>query len=60
VPFTYGLMNDWLKDFAYRIDLGIDIFLFGGLISLVIAFFTISFHTLKASLLNPVDTIRSE
>ncbi|MEM6362396.1 MAG: FtsX-like permease family protein, partial [Bacteroidota bacterium] len=60
VPFTYGLMNDWLKDFAYRIDLGIDIFLFGGLISLVIAFFTISFHTLKASLVNPVDTIRSE
>ena len=60
IPITYWLMSDWLKDFAYRIDLGIDIFLFGGLISLVIAFFTISFHTLKASLVNPVDTIRSE
>ncbi|MEM9446806.1 MAG: FtsX-like permease family protein, partial [Verrucomicrobiota bacterium] len=60
VPFTYWLMNDWLKDFAYRIDLSIDLFVFGGLISIAIAFFTVGFHTLKASLGNPADAIRSE
>ena len=60
IPFTYWLMNDWLKDFAYRIDLSIDLFALGGIISIVIALITITFHTLKASMMNPADTIRSE
>jgi putative ABC transport system permease protein len=60
IPITYWLMNDWLNDFAYRIDIGIGMFVLGGLISLVIAFLAISFHTIKASLVNPVDSIRTE
>lgn len=60
IPFTYWLMNDWLKDFAYRIELGIDLFILGSVISIAIALLTISFHTIKASTVNPINTIRLE
>lgn len=60
IPITYWLMKDWLNDFAYRIDMSIDMFVMGGLISIVIAFLAIGFHTIKASMINPVDSIKSE
>ncbi len=60
VPITYWMMNNWLKDFAYRIDLSFDLFLLGGGISILIALLTISFHTLKAAMISPTETIRSE
>lgn len=60
IPITYWLMSDWLNDFAYRIDIGIGMFVLGGAISLVIAFLAISFHTIKASMINPVESIRTE
>ena len=60
IPITYWLMSDWLNDFAYRIDISIDMFVLGGMISIVIAFLAISFHTIKASLINPVDSIKTE
>lgn len=60
IPITYWLMNDWLSDFAYRIDLSYDLFLLGGVISILIALLTIGFHTLKAAMINPVETIKVE
>lgn len=60
IPVTYWLMNDWLSDFAYRINLTFDLFLLGGIISIVVALLAIGFHTLKAALINPIKTLRSE
>ncbi|HNP18693.1 MAG TPA: ABC transporter permease [Fulvivirga sp.] len=60
IPITYWLMSGWLNDFAYRIDIGIDTFVLGSLIALVLAFIAIGYHTVKAAMVNPVDSIRTE
>jgi putative ABC transport system permease protein len=61
-PITFALMYKWLKDFAYRIDIWSTwwIFILAGLGALAIALFTISFQAVKAALVNPVDSLRSE
>jgi putative ABC transport system permease protein len=60
IPITYWLMNNWLNDFAYRINISVDMFVLGGLISVIVALLAISFHTIKAALINPVDSIKTE
>jgi putative ABC transport system permease protein len=53
-------MNKWLQDFAYHIHIGWWIFAMAGLAALLIAFFTISFQAVRASLTNPVKSLRTE
>jgi putative ABC transport system permease protein len=60
VPLTYWLMRDWLNDFAYRISIGVDTFLLGAVLSVVIALAVISFRVLRAARINPVDSLRKE
>ena len=60
VPLAWYIMSGWLQNFAYRIDLGIGIFLLSGSIALVIAIGTVSWQAVKASLANPVKSLRSE
>jgi putative ABC transport system permease protein len=57
---AYFVMDKWLADFQYRINITFEIFVFAGIISLVIAFLTISFQALKAALTNPVNSLRNE
>ena len=57
---SYFVMNQWLKDFQYRIEIGIGIFLVAGIASLMVALLTVSFQAMKASIANPVETLRSE
>lgn len=59
-PAAYFMMNKWLNNFTYRIDIGISAFILAALISLIIALFTISHRSLKAALANPVDSLRYE
>ena len=59
-PLGYFLMNKWLQDFAYRIDIHWWVFLMAGLIVVLIAFFTMSFKTIKSALANPVKSLQSE
>lgn len=59
-PLTYWLMNGWLENFAYRININPLIFLIGGLLALVIALLTISFHILRSASANPVEALRYE
>jgi len=56
----YYVMGQWLKDFQYSIQIGFEIFLVAGLASLAIAMLTVSYQALRASLSNPVDSLRSE
>jgi putative ABC transport system permease protein len=59
-PIAWILMNHWLNDFPYRINISLLYFVMAGLIALLIAFATISFQVIKAAMANPVDSLRSE
>ncbi|MFD2935909.1 ABC transporter permease [Spirosoma flavum] len=60
VPIAWFAMNRWLEDFAYRIDLSWWVFAMAGLLAVGIAILTISFQSIKAALMNPVKSLRSE
>ncbi len=59
-PIAYLAMNRWLQDFAYRIDLGWDVFALAGGLALIIALLTVSTQAIKAALANPVEALRYE
>ena len=59
-PAAYLLMNHWLQNFAYRIDIGIGPFFAGTIFTLIIALVTVSYQSIKAALANPVDSLHSE
>lgn len=60
IPLTFWLMKDWLNNFAYRINIGVDLFLLSGIVSIVIALAVISFRVLRAARINPVESIKRE
>jgi putative ABC transport system permease protein len=60
VPAAWYLMDQWLRDFAYRVDLKWWMFVFSGTAALLIALLTVSYQSIKAALTNPVDSLRSE
>ena len=60
LPLGWYLMQKWLQDFSYRTDITWDVFLFAGLIALLIAILTISFQALRAATGNPVEVLRRE
>jgi putative ABC transport system permease protein len=60
VPVVYYIMNKWLQDFAYRINIDWLTFVLAGITTLVIALAAISFRSVKAARLNPVDSLKYE
>ncbi|MGI8583109.1 MAG: ABC transporter permease [Chitinophagaceae bacterium] len=60
IPIAWYIMNKWLQDFAYRINLQWWMFGAAGLLVLVIALMTISFQAIKAAIANPVKSLRTE
>lgn len=60
VPIAWYVMNKWLEDFAYKTNIGWMVFVFAGITAIAIALITISFQAVKASLANPVKSLRSE
>jgi putative ABC transport system permease protein len=59
-PAAYVVMNQWLKNFAYRTDIRIGIFFLSAVLALVIALLTVSFQSIKAALTDPVESLRYE
>ena len=59
-PLAYYLMHHWLEGFAYRISIDWKIFAVSGLGSIAIALITISFHSVRAAMANPVKSLRTE
>ncbi len=59
-PIAWCLMQNWLEDYAYRIEVTWDIFAQAGAIAVVIAVATISYQSVRTALMNPVDSLRSE
>ncbi len=59
-PIAYYFMNNWLKDFAYKININLWVFAASGIIAFIIAIITISIHAIKAATSNPVKSLRYE
>jgi hypothetical protein len=53
-------MRNWLGNFAYRTNINIGTFVVVGVVALIIALVTVSFHAVKSALANPADSIRIE
>lgn len=60
VPISWYMMNKWLQDFAYKINIGWAVFVIAGVIAIMIAVLTISFQSIKAAMANPVKSLRTE
>jgi putative ABC transport system permease protein len=60
VPLSWYIMNSWLQDFAYRIELGPGVFLLAGSAALLISWITVSYQSIKAAIVNPIKSLRSQ
>ena len=59
-PLAWYIMNRWLQDFAYKITIDWWVFALAGLLAVGIALLTVSFQSIRAALMNPVKSLRSE
>ncbi len=59
-PVAWYFMKNWLQDFAYRINMPWWVFIIAGVVAALIALITISFQAIKAALMNPVKSLRTE
>jgi len=59
-PVAWWAMNKWLADFAYRTGISWWVFAIAAIVSIVIAFVTISTQAVKAAMMNPVKSLRTE
>ncbi len=59
-PAAWYAMNDWLQHYAYKIDLEWWMFVLAGLLTVCIALITVGYQSIKASIANPVKSLRTE
>jgi putative ABC transport system permease protein len=59
-PIAGYIMSQWLGDFAYRIDISWWVFALAGGLAISVAILTVSYQAIKAALMNPVKSLRSE
>jgi putative ABC transport system permease protein len=59
-PLGYFFMTRWLRNFAYRIEIGLSPFLLAAFLALLIGLLTISYQTIKTALANPAEVLRYE
>lgn len=57
---AWYVVNNWLNDFAYRVDINPLIFVASGVVAILIAWLTVSFQSIKAAATNPVESLRYE
>ena len=59
-PLAWYIISEWLADFVYKIEVGVDLFLIVGSMAVVLALMSVSWQSIKAATANPVDSLRSE
>jgi putative ABC transport system permease protein len=59
-PIAWILARHWLQDFAYRVEVGIWVFVVAGLGAVGIAVVTVGYQSIRAAMANPVNSLRSE
>ncbi len=60
LPLGWYAMNRWLEDFSYRIEIGWTVFVFAAILAVVISIVTVSYQSIKAAIVNPVKSLRTE
>ncbi len=60
LPLGWYVMNKWLEDFSYRIDIPWWVFLLAAFLAILISVLTVSYQSIKAAIVNPVKSLRSE
>jgi putative ABC transport system permease protein len=59
-PIAWYVMNSWLRDFAYRIEMSWWVFVLAGILTMLIAFLTVCWQAILAATANPVESLRYE
>lgn len=59
-PLAWLAMNNWLRDYAYKIDISWWMFVLAGIGAMIIALVTVSFQAIKAAMVNPARSLRAE
>lgn len=59
-PIGWYFMNEWLKGFDYKIEIGWWVFALAGGLAVAVALLTVSFQSIRAALMNPVNSLRTE
>ncbi len=59
-PVAYYVTNNWLRNFAFRINMSAWVFICAAVLALFIAFATTGYHAIKAATANPVECLRYE
>ncbi len=59
-PIAYLVLNHWHQNFAYRIGIDIWAFLLAAVVSFMISLFTVSYQSIKAAMVNPIDSLGYE
>ena len=60
IPIAWYAMDNWLQDYAYRIEISWWVFAIAGIVAILIALVTVSFQAVKAAIANPVDSLKTE
>ena len=59
-PLAYWIMQGWLEGFAYHVSFGVDVFALTFVLFLAIVLTSAGYHTYRAAVANPVDSLRME
>jgi putative ABC transport system permease protein len=59
-PIAYYAMSGWLQDFAYRIEISWWVFVLAGVLAVLVALLTVGFQAVKAAVMNPIKSLKSE
>jgi putative ABC transport system permease protein len=60
IPISWFAINNWLKNFAYRVEINWIIFAGSSLAALLVAWLTVSYESVKAAITNPIKSLRTE
>lgn len=60
VPVAWYAVNQWLNDFAYKVEISPLVYIGAGLSILLVAFVSMAYQSIKAAVVNPSDTLRNE
>jgi putative ABC transport system permease protein len=60
LPLAWYVMDKWLQDFSYRIEIGWGVFVLAAFLAIIISILTVSFQSIKAALANPIKSLKTE
>lgn len=59
-PIAWWMMHEWLQKYPYRVSIQWSVFVFAGCLSFLISLFTVSYQSIKAAIVSPVKSLRTE